>query len=141
MGRKERAGPADEKVTINLGPVDVGRIDLLVEEGFYASRTDVIRTAVRNLLDEHKELLSEAIVRLSFSVGVLLWNREALEALRKQKERVKIRVIGVLRIANDVTPDLADQVIESIRVLGHLSAPAAVRKRLERKMVQRETDA
>ena len=136
MGRKERAGPPDEKVTINLGPVDVGRIDLLVEEGFYASRTDVIRTAVRNLLDEHKEPLNEAIVRLSFSVGVLLWTRGALEDFRKRKKRVKIRVIGVLRIANDVSPDLADEVIESIRVLGHFSASPAVRKRLGPKMAR-----
>ena len=141
MGRKERAGPPDEKVTINLGPVDVGRIDLLVEEGFYGSRTDVIRTAVRRLLEDHKAPLDEAIVRQAYSVGAVQWNRGAFEELRKKRERVNLRVVGVLRIANNVSPDLADAVIESIRVLGHLSAPAAVRKRLEPKMVGRDADA
>jgi len=141
MGRKERAGPPDEKVTINLGPVDVGRIDLLVEEGFYGSRTDVIRTAVRRLLEEHKEPINEAIVRQSFALGVVQWPKSAFEELRKKKERVNLRVVGVLRIAHNVSPDLADEVIESIRVLGHLSAPAAVRKRLEPKMVGRDADA
>ena len=138
MGRKERAGPPDEKVTINLGPVDLGRIDLLVDEGFYASRTDVIRTAVRNLLEEHKGPINDAIVRQSYAVGVVQWNRAAFEELRKKKERVNLRVIGVLRIAHNVSPDLADAVVESIRVLGHLSAPAAVRKRLEPKMQRGE---
>ena len=136
MGRRERTGPPDEKVTINLGPVDLGRIDLLVEEGFYASRTDVIRTAVRNLLEEHKEPLNDAIARLSFGVGVLYWDRKAFEDHKKRKERAKIRIIGVLRFAHDVSPDLADEVIESIRVLGHFSAPAAVKKRLEPKTVR-----
>jgi Arc/MetJ-type ribon-helix-helix transcriptional regulator len=141
MGRKERAGPPDEKVTINLGPVDVGRIDLLVEEGFYGSRTDLIRTAVRRLLEEHKASLDDAIVRQSFNVGVIVFNRPVFEELRGKKERLHLRVIGVLRLTGGITPDLADEVIESIRVLGHLSAPAAVRKRLEPKMVRREADA
>ena len=136
MGRKERAGPPDEKVTINLGPVDVGRIDLLVEEGFYASRTDFIRTAVRNFLEEHKEPINDAVVRNSFSVGVIYLGKSAFEELRKRKERVNLRVVGVLRIGHNVSPQLADDAIESIRVLGHLSAPPAVRKRLESKMLR-----
>jgi Arc/MetJ-type ribon-helix-helix transcriptional regulator len=141
MGRKERAGPPDEKVTINLGPVDVGRIDLLVEEGFFGSRTDLIRTAVRNLLDEHKESLNDAIVRHAYNVGVVVWPKSTFEELRKKNERVNLRVVGVLRIPHNVSPDLADAVIESIRVLGHLSAPAGVRQRLEPKMVGRDADA
>jgi Arc/MetJ-type ribon-helix-helix transcriptional regulator len=148
MGRKERAGPPDEKVTVNIGPVDLGRIDLLVEEGFFGSRTDFIRTAVRNLLDERKDSIDEAIsrfaeprtgngrVQLSFCVGALWWSRDELELLRKKNKRTKIRVVGVLRIAADVSPDLADETIHSIRVLGHFSAPAAVKKRLEPKMVR-----
>jgi Arc/MetJ-type ribon-helix-helix transcriptional regulator len=148
MGRSQRAGPPDEKVTINLGPVDVGHIDLLVEEGFYGSRTDFIRTAVRNLLEERKDSIDEAVSRFaetstgssrdvpSVCIGVMHMNRGALEGVRKMKKRLKIRVIGVLRIGGDVTPDLADEAIHSIRVLGHFSAPAAVRKRLEPKMVR-----
>jgi Arc/MetJ-type ribon-helix-helix transcriptional regulator len=136
MGRKERAGPPDEKVTINLGLVDLGRVDLLVEEGFYASRTDLIRTAVRKVLDEHKEPLNDAIVRSSWCLGVLECDREYLQELRARDERLKIRVIGLLRFAADVPADLADEVVESIRLLGHFSGPPAVRKRLESKMVK-----
>ena len=136
MGRKERSGPPDEKVTINLGPVDLGRIDLLVEEGFYASRTDVIRTAVRRLLEEHKEPISDAIVRQSYSVGVVEMNRKAFEQLRDRKEKIDLRVIGFLRLASNIPLDLADETINSIRVLGHLSATPALKKRLAPKMVR-----
>src|SRR5919108_6614066 len=120
MGRKERAGPPDEKVTINLGPVDVGRIDFLVEEGFFQSRTDLIRTAVRRLLDDHKGPIETAVTRDTMAVGVVVWNRKALEEMREKGERATIRVMGVLRLTGNIDPDLADEVIESIRVYGHL---------------------
>lgn len=136
MGRKERSGPPDEKVTINLGPIDLGRIDLLVDEGFYASRTDVIRTAVRKLLDEHKEPINDAIVRNSYSVGVIVWDRSAIEELRKKKQRVNLRVVGVLRMTSGIDADHADDVIESISVLGHLSMPPKLRERLAPKILR-----
>ena len=134
MGRKERSGPPDEKVTINLGPVDLGRIDLLVEQGFYASRTDAIRSATRQLLDGHKVDIDEAVRRNSIAVGVVHWGRDSLEQAKRRNERLAVRVMGVLHLGSDVTPDLADEVIESIRVLGHFSAPAPVRDRLKAKM-------
>lgn len=134
MGRKERAGPPDEKVTINLGPIDLGRIDLLVEEGFYGSRTDLIRSAVRKLLDGHKEQIDDVVVRNSYAVGVVHWSRAVLEEFRQRNERATIKVVGVLRLGRDMPPDLADEVIESIRVLGHLSASPELRKRLEPKI-------
>ncbi len=134
MGRKERAGPPDEKVTVNLGPVDVGRIDFLVEEGFFQSRTDLIRTAVRKILDEHKTPIEDAVTRHTMATGVVIWDRSTLEDLRDRNEKATIRVIGVLRLTSSIDPDLADEVIESIRVYGHLSAPADVRKRLEPKI-------
>lgn len=134
MGRKERTGPPDEKVTINLGPVDVGRIDFLVEEGFFQSRTDLIRTAVRQLLEAHKGPIEEAVTRDSVGMGLLMWDRAALEDLRRRGEKATARVIGVFRLADDIDPDLADEVIESIRVYGHLSAPPDVRERLAPKI-------
>src|SRR5437588_672103 len=135
MARKERSAPADEKVTVNIGPVDVGRVDFLVEEGFYASRTEFIRAAVRQLLDEHKQPLNDAVVRSNFVIGVSGFSRDGLESLRSRNMRLTVHVIGVLKIDDDVSPDLADAVIESIRVLGRFSAPTAVKKRLEAKMV------
>ena len=136
MGRKERSSPPDEKVTINLGPIDVGRIDLLVEEGFYGSRTDLIRSAVRQLLDGHEDSIKEAITRQTLAVGVVMWTRSALEEARRNGERLNARVLGVLRLASDISPELADETIESIRVLGHFSAPPAVRSRLAPKIVR-----
>lgn len=84
----------------------MGKIDLLVEEGFYASRTDVIRTAVRRLLEEHREPINDAIVRQSFAVGVVVMNRSSFEEHRSRKERIDLRVIGVLRLTSDISPDL-----------------------------------
>lgn len=136
MGRKGRSGPPDEKVTINLGPIDLGRIDLLVEEGFYASRTDVIRSAVRHLLDDHEEPIKEAVRRQTLAVGVVMWTRASLEEARKNGERLNARVLGVLRLGSDISPELADEVIESVRVLGHFSAPPAVLSRLAPKIVR-----
>lgn len=136
MGRKERSSPPDEKVTVNLGPIDIGRIDLLVEEGFYSNRTDVIRSAVRQLLDGHDESIKEAVKRQTLAVGVVLWTRAGLEEARKKGERLDARVLGVLRVASDVSPELADDVIESVRVLGHFSASSEVRTRLAPKIVR-----
>jgi Arc/MetJ-type ribon-helix-helix transcriptional regulator len=134
MARKERSSPPDEKISVNLGPVDLGRMDLLVEEGFYTTRTDLIRSAIRRLLDDHKEPIDQAIHRQALAVGVVHWNRKALEEARERQEQLDLRVIGVLRLGSDITPELADEVISSIRVFGHLSAPASVRRRLASKI-------
>src|SRR5213080_654107 len=103
MGRKERSGPPDEKVTINLGPVDVGRIDFLVEEGFFQSRTDLIRSAVRQLLEAHKGPIEDAVTRdttgsaagraSAVGMGVVMWDRAALEYFRARNEKASARVI------------------------------------------------
>src|SRR5437879_505306 len=141
MGRKERSGPPDEKVTINLGPVDVGRIDFLVEEGFFQSRTDLIRSAVRQLLEAHKGPIENAVTpdttgsaaggsSETTGLGIVMWDRATLEHIRARNQKASARVIGVMRLADDIDPDLADEVIDSIRVYGHVYAPPAARKRL-----------
>jgi Arc/MetJ-type ribon-helix-helix transcriptional regulator len=130
MGRTERAAPADEKITINVGPVDLGSMDVLVQEGFYGSRTDLIRTAIRRLLDSHRKSIDDAIVRKNLTVGVVRFGRSDLERLRRKNERLDLRVVGVLQIADDVSPELADAVIERISVLGSWIAPAAVKAKL-----------
>lgn len=130
MARPERSGPPDEKITINLGPVDLGRIDLLVEEGFYASRTDFIRDAIRRLLDDHKAVLSDAAVRREVTVGFVRLSAGELQRAAKRKEKLDLRVVGRLEILDDVTPDLADKAIERVSVRGSLQAPQQVLDRL-----------
>jgi len=136
MARPERAGPPDEKVTVNVGPVDLGRIDLLVEEGFYASRTDFIRDGLRRLLDEHKSALDEAVTRRQVTIGYVRMGTDALDEAKRGRQHLDIRVVGVFELAPDVTPDLADATIERLSVHGSLKAPAAVLERLGAKIVK-----
>src|SRR5580698_11560512 len=100
-----------EKITINLGFVDLGQIDLIVADGFYANRTDFIRTAIRNHLDKHREALAKSVERNNFDVGLHDYSREFLESLQRTGKTVNIRVIGLARIANDVSAELARSTI------------------------------
>lgn len=124
-----RAGET-EKMTINIGPVDLGQIDLLVEEGFYSNRSDLIRTAIRNQLAVHSGDLKQTVARRALALGLQHFSRADLEQLRAAGQTVAIRVVGLARIADDVTPELARATIDSIRVLGALRASAAVRQAL-----------
>jgi len=122
--------PVDEKITINLGCVDLGQIDLLVQEGFYANRTDLIRTAIRNQLQSHGEALRQAVSRKTLALGIQHFSRSELEAVRKAGDKLQVRVLGLASIASDVTPALALATIESITVLGTLQASPAVKAAL-----------
>jgi len=115
-----------EKITINLSVVDLGKIDLLVEEGFYPNRTDFIRSAIRNQIDKHDFEVKQTIQRRSFVLGILIIGKEDLEKKRAADKKVSYHIIGMLTIQKDVTPELAKQVIESIRVLGVFNAPDEV---------------
>ncbi|QCO67567.1 CopG family transcriptional regulator [Luteimonas yindakuii] len=119
-----------EKLTINLGVVDLGQIDLLVQEGFYSNRTDLIRTAIRNQLATHGEVLRHAVARRTLVVGLQDYGRRELEAARDAGERLRIQALGLVRIADDVSPELAREVIESIAVLGALQASPKVKAAL-----------
>ena len=119
-----------EKITINLGHVDLGYIDLLVQEGFYANRTDFIRTAIRNQLDRHGDATRQSTTRKSLDVGMRHYGRDELEALRAAGQMLDIRVLGLAVIASDVPPELARATIASITVLGALQAGAAVKAAL-----------
>ena len=122
--------PDSEKLTINLGYVDLGSIDLLVRDGFYSNRSDFIRTAIRNQLATHAETAKQAASRLTLEMGLRTFAREDLEAVQAAGEKLRIRVLGLAIIADDVTPDLARATIESLTVLGALHAPAAVKAAL-----------
>jgi Arc/MetJ-type ribon-helix-helix transcriptional regulator len=119
-----------EKLTINLGVVDLGQIDLLVSEGFYSNRTDLIRTAIRNQLSTHRDAISQSIVRRSLTVGLKHYGRDDLERIRATGEMLQIDVVGLLRIDRDVTPELALATIQTISVLGSFQASPAVRAAL-----------
>jgi Arc/MetJ-type ribon-helix-helix transcriptional regulator len=115
-----------EKITINLGYVDLGHIDLLVREGFYSNRTDMIRTAIRNQLTHHAEAVKQTIVRQTLEIGLRHYSREDLEAVKAAGEMLRIKVVGLAIIADDVPAELARATIEAITVLGALQASKAV---------------
>jgi Arc/MetJ-type ribon-helix-helix transcriptional regulator len=130
-----RPKPGDsEKITVNLGYVDLGHIDLMVQEGFYSNRTDFIRTAIRNQLERHADVVKQSAVRKSLDLGLRHYSREDLEAARNAGAMVQIRVLGLARIAEDVTPELAHAAIGSVVVLGALQASPAVKAALADRM-------
>ena len=122
--------PPDEKITINLGYVDLGQIDLLVQEGFYANRTDLIRTAIRNQLASHADAVKQAVARKMLVLGIQQISADELRATRAAGQLLQIRVLGLASIAADVTPELALAAIESVVVLGALHASPEVKAAL-----------
>ena len=122
--------PDTEKITVNLGYVDLGHVDLMVQEGFYSNRTDFIRTAIRNQLERHADVVKESTVRKGLDLGLRNYSREDLEAARRAGEMLHINVLGLATIAQDVTPDLARATIASVSVLGALHATPAVKAAL-----------
>lgn len=119
-----------EKITINLGMIDLGQIDLLVSEGFYSNRTDLIRTAIRNQLNTHAEVVRQTVARRSLVLGMHHYSRADLEAAQQAGIRLQIQVLGLATIASDVTVELALATIESISVLGALHASSAIKAAL-----------
>lgn len=119
-----------EKITINLGYVDLGHIDLLVQEGFYSNRTDLIRTAIRNQLDRHASVVRQAVTRKTLDLGLRHYSRADLEAVLARSEALRINVLGLASIASDVTPELARATIASVTVLGALHASSEVKAAL-----------
>jgi Arc/MetJ-type ribon-helix-helix transcriptional regulator len=122
--------PTDEKVTINVGVVDLGQIDLLVQEGFYSNRSDFIRSAIRRQLGEHGEAVRQVISRRTLALGIQRYTAADLKAAQAAGQRLQIRVLGLASIAEDVSPALARSAIESLTVLGALHASAEVKKAL-----------
>lgn len=119
-----------EKITINLGLVDLGQVDLLVQEGFYSNRTDFIRTAIRNQISVHADVVRQTVARRTLVLGLEHYTRRDLEAVRDAGETLEIKVLGLASIADDVSPELALQTIDSIVVLGALKASPAVKSAL-----------
>ena len=125
-----------EKITINLTPVDLGKLDVLVSQGMYASRSDAIRTGIRRLLEAHESDVESAVTRNTMTVGVVQFAKRDLEEHQARGEKVRARTVGLVWLANDITPELADDVFESIYVLGSLRGPRDVLDRLEPKITR-----
>ena len=127
---RPRATVDSEKITINLGYVDLGQIDLMVQEGFYSNRTDFIRTAIRTQLDRHGDAVKQSVARRQLDLGLRQYSRQDLEAVRAAGELLHIHVLGLAVIAAEVSPELARETIASIHVLGALQASPAVKAAL-----------
>lgn len=131
MGKIEEFRPKDsEKITINLGFVDLGHIDLLVQEGFYSNRTDFIRGAIRNQLDRQNDAVKQSVARRHLDLGMRQYSRKDLEAAQRAGETIHIQVLGLAVIAADVSPELARKTIASVHVLGALQASPDVKAAL-----------
>jgi len=126
---RQRAGET-EKMTVNVGVVDLGQVDLLVQEGFYSNRSDLIRTALRNQLALHADTVKQTVARRTLTVGLQHFSRADLERVVAAGHRLQVQVVGLARIADDVTPELARLAIESVTVLGAFQASSAVRSAL-----------
>ena len=133
MAERSRPGES-EKITINLGAIDLGQIDLLVQEGFYSNRTDFIRTAIRNQLTSYADTVKQTVARKDLVLGLQHYSKEDLEALQAAGERLQIQVLGLASIADDVSAELARATIESVNVLGLLQASREVKAALADRM-------
>jgi Arc/MetJ-type ribon-helix-helix transcriptional regulator len=122
--------PDTEKITINMPAVDLGKIDLLVQEGLYSNRTDFIRTAIRSHLDKHNIEIQQSITRHSYMVGVISYNRQDLEKMHLKNEKLNIAIVGLLHFQADITPELADAVVERFQVRGIFIASPEVKAAL-----------
>jgi Arc/MetJ-type ribon-helix-helix transcriptional regulator len=134
LAETRRKDADSEKITVNLGYIDLGQIDLLVQEGFYSNRADFIRTAIRNQLGVQGDVLKQTVARRSLVLGLQRYTRQDLESLRAAGEQLHIQVLGLATIDDDVPPELAAQTIASIVVLGALRATPAVKAALANRL-------
>jgi Arc/MetJ-type ribon-helix-helix transcriptional regulator len=123
-----------EKLTINLGPVDLGHIDLMVQERFYSNRTDFIRTAIRNQLERHADVIKQAVSRKRLDLGLRHYSRQELEQVRAAGQMLHIQVVGLASIDEDVTAELARATVASVVVLGAFQASPVVKSALADRM-------
>jgi Arc/MetJ-type ribon-helix-helix transcriptional regulator len=122
--------PDTEKITINMSAVDLGKIDLVVQEGLYSNRTDFIRTAIRNLLDKHSLEIQQSVTRNSYVIGALIYDSADFTEFRLKGQKIKMTIIGYLHLSDDISPQLAKEVVDSIQVRGIFHASDDVKAAL-----------
>lgn len=120
-----------EKITINMNVVDLGKVDLLVEQGFYSNRTDFIRSSIRKQLEAHGEEVKDIVIRKSYIVGVVRYGRKELEELRDSRTKIDVKVVGLLVISENVDAELVEQTLASVQVSGVLKANAEVKSAIQ----------
>lgn len=125
-----------EKITINMNVVDLGNIDLLVDQGFYSNRTDFVKTAVRNQLDKHVLEIKDTVTKKTFSVGVVSYNRESLEYELRQNNLLDIKVIGMLVLQDNISAELALKTIKSVKVFGSFQASETLKNALKDRILR-----
>ena len=123
-----------EKITINMSAVDLGKVDLLVQEGLYSNRTDFIRTAIRSQLDKHNLEIQQSVARNDYGIGAVIYSRSDLEKRKARGEKMKINILGLLHLHDDIPAELAGEVIESIKLKGIFIASDEVKKALADRM-------
>ena len=126
--------PDSEKITINMNAVDLGKVDLLVQEGVYSNRTDFIRTAIRSQLEKHTFEVQQSVARNSYAVGAVVYSRSDLERWKAKGEKMKLNIVGLLTLANDIPAELATEVVESLQVRGVFIASEEVKAALADRM-------
>ena len=126
--------PDSEKITINMSAVDLGKVDLLVQEGLYSNRTDFIRTAIRSQLEKHTFEIQQSVRRYSYVVGVLSYDRSDFEKIKQKGEKLTIAIMGMLHLHDDISPELAAEVVDSIRVRGVFIAREEIKAALSERM-------
>lgn len=126
--------PETEKITINISAVDLGKIDLLVNEGLYTNRSDLIRTAIRNQLDRHNFEVQQSVTRHSYTIGVLAYDKSDFEKFKAQGKKIKMNIVGMLHLGKDIPPELAREVVESIQVRGVFHASDEIKAALKDQM-------
>ena len=124
-----------EKLTLNVSAVDLGKMDLLVQEGLYSNRAEFLRSAVRSQIEKHRLELEQSVTRNSYAIGLTGYGRKELEALRSRGESLELSVVGMLLLKGDVTPDLARETIASVKVRGVFNAPPDVKEALEDRII------
>jgi Arc/MetJ-type ribon-helix-helix transcriptional regulator len=126
--------PDSEKITINMSAVDLGKVDLLVQEGLYSNRTDFIRTAIRSQIEKHTFEVQQSVARNAYVIGVLIYSRKDLETIKARGQKLKLMIVGMLNLAEDIPPELATEVVDSIQVRGIFNASPAVKAALADRM-------
>ena len=101
-----------------------------MERGLYASREAFLQTAARNLLHEHGMDLPQAATGRLTAAGIVMHSRKSLEKLLAAGRQVELNITGILRLADDVTPELACAVIKSLKVCGAFQASPEVKAAL-----------
>jgi Arc/MetJ-type ribon-helix-helix transcriptional regulator len=125
------ANSKPQQLNVTMDAEEIHQVDLMVEQGLYASRKDFLQLAARNLLREHGVEVPRPMTGELKVAGIAVHNRKSLEKLRAAGRQLELNVTGIFRLADDVTPELACAVIKSLTLRGTFEASAEVKATLK----------